>query len=319
MAASRHPPRTLNTLVRIFGVVNVIALAALAAGSYWLNLVSPLRVRETFYWGVANAIPGFRNLVSDAPATSSLLSRPDLFLLGYLAPIVVSTAAVVAVLLLLRRHQGALDPATTRLLFGFAVAAAVVSAPGAPILNNDMFGSLVWGRMVRAGVNPFYQRMEMVFALDTPLESRLWRERMTYGPLWALMTGAIMGIARGSALWGAVLLKVSVTVAWIGTLFVLRSILKTRSLWDQCLGMLLFGWFALGPTQIVGDGRNDAFVTLLLLLWVRSRHRNRPVAATLALAASVGIKYATAPLFLIDLLHHLYERRESLRMNFRRA
>lgn len=292
-------------------------LGALALFSPWLNLLKPLSVRD-------GRIPYFRRLAAGHPLLGSWLPsefapRSDAFLVGYLGPILASTLIAVGLLLWLHRRREALPEALPRLLLVFAAAFAVVSAAGLPILADDFFVSISWGRMVRAGLNPYYAPMGAVFAIDTPIEDTLWPWRMSYGPLWAALAGAVTTLAGGGTAASAVLLKALVAGAWIGCLLLVRAILAGRSRWQQCAGLLLFGWLPLGPTQIVGDGRNDAFVALLVLGWIHARDRGRPLPAVIALAASVGIKYVTAPLFALDLLHHLRQTRAPLRSYARPA
>ncbi|MCH7707053.1 MAG: hypothetical protein IH884_01100 [Myxococcales bacterium] len=301
----------LGRVVAICGAVNLVVLGALALASTWLNLLKPLSAwdgRLAFYRGVAEGFP-----LLGAWLPSDVHPDPWAFLAGYLGPIAVSTAISVGVLVLLHRHRDALPDSLPRLLFGFGAAFAVVSATGLPILADDFFVSLSWGRMIRAGVNPYYVAMDPVFAIGTPLEAHPWPHRMSYGPLWGAIAAGVTMLGGGRTLLSGVLLKALVTGAWIGCLWLVRAILADRSRWQLCAGLLLVGWLPLGPTQIVGEGRNDAFVALLVLAWVHARGSGRPVPAVLALAASVGVKYVTAPLFLVDLVHQLRERRDPWR------
>ncbi len=298
-------------VVGICGAVNLLLLTAFALLSPWLNLLKPLSVRD-------GRIPFFRRVAAGHPLLGGWLPeevapRSDAFLLGYLGPILLSTALVVGLLVWLHRQRSALPGSLPRQLLLFAVAFAAVSSLGLPILADDFFVSIAWGRMVRAGVNPYYAAMDAVFAIDTPIEDTLWPWRMSYGPLWAALVGAVTTLAAGGTVASAILLKALGTGAWIGCLLLLRALLAGRSCFEQCAGMLLFGWLPLGTFVIVGDGRNDAFVALLVLAWLHARHRGRPLPAVLALTASVGIKYVTAPLFLLDLLHHARQRRAPLR------
>jgi hypothetical protein len=304
--AHRGSSGGLVRVVAICGAANLLVLGALALASTWLNLLKPLSVldgRVPFYRGVAEGFP-----LLGAWLPSGIRPAPWCFLAGYLGPIALSTAIAVGLLLLLQRHRDALPQSLPGLLLGFGVAFAVVSATGLPILADDFFLSMSWGRMLRAGLNPYYVPMDLAIPIDTPLEGHPWPHRMAYGPLWGAITGLVVTLGGGATWPSGVLLKILVTAAWIGCLWLVRAILADRSRWHLCAGLLLVGWLPLGPTQIAGDGRNDGLVALLILSWVYARQRGRPLPAVLALAASVGVKFVTAPLFLVDLVHHWRER-----------
>jgi hypothetical protein len=74
-------------------------------------------------------------------------------------------------------------------------------------------------------------------------------------------------------------------------------------MWSQCAGIAMFGWLPLGLFHGLADGHNDVLIALFVLLWLNGLERRRHAWATLALAASVLIKYITAPLFVLDFVH----------------
>lgn len=242
----------------------------------------------------------------------SPLARQEIWLLSYSLPLFVCTGVFLALLTLLARHRQAIDTDTPRHLFRWAAAFAAISTLACPVLVRDFWYPLAWGRMVAAGINPYYSDIVPELIRDLPLEVSDVHVRMMYGPLWALVYGIVMWFADGHALLGAMVFKVLLAGAWIGSLRLIWALLRRQPLWHQCVGIAIFGWLPVGVIQGVADGHNDVFMVFFVLLWLYGLQRGRAVGASLSLAASVLTKYVTAPLFLLDLLHLLYSRRRRL-------
>jgi hypothetical protein len=90
--------------------------------------------------------------------------------------------------------------------------------------------------------------------------------------------------------------------SWCLVLRLVSALMRDRSVFEQCVALLLVGWLPLGPVQIAGEGHNDVVMIALILLWLLQLENGRPLLATAALALSVSIKYVSAPLFLVDVL-----------------
>ena len=70
---------------------------------------------------------------------------------------------------------------------------------------QDFWLSVGWGRMTAAGVNPYYFDLSQEYTSGLPLDYTLGR--MTYGPLWALISGMVAWISGGNVLAAAGLFK----------------------------------------------------------------------------------------------------------------
>lgn len=125
---------------------------------------------------------------------------------------------------------------------------------------------------------------------------------MSYGPLWALMSALIALVAFGNAIAMALLFKALIAAAWIGSLVLVDKVHGGRPQRERCLAIALFGWIPLGVSQSIAEGHNDIVMIAPALLWFLLLLRNSRF-APIALVASALCKYATAPLFLIDLIH----------------
>jgi hypothetical protein len=236
----------------------------------------------------------------------SILAQRGYWLVAYSAPLVMVSVIFIVMLVLLVRHKHHLTEHTPRLLFWFAAGMAAVSALALPVLVLDFWYPLAWGRMILNGLNPYYHTMPLEFIQDLPLGDDKETVKMMYGPLWAVGYSAVMAVA-GQQLWpGAILFKLLFLAAWLGCLQLIRLILAGQPVWRQSAGLLVFGWLPLGFQQGVAEGHNDLLMVFFLLLWLYGLHQKNGTAATVALAASVLIKYATLPLFLLDFLYHHY-------------
>jgi hypothetical protein len=132
---------------------------------------------------------------------------------------------------------------------------------------------------------------------------------MSYGPLWGGLSALIALLAWNNAIAMGLLFKVLIAAAWLWSLFLIDAIQRDKPARERCLAIALFGWVPLGVSQSIAEGHNDIVMIAPAMLWFLLLLRNNRW-APVALAASVLCKYATAPLFLIDLIHAF--RRERL-------
>lgn len=297
----------LLNVLSIFGWLNVICFIAYAICSYGLAPVGPDRrlLGEQF----SHVGEAFGSRVQMFLSGESF-ARPEIWLLAYCTPLVISTLVFLGLLIRLARHHRDIDPGAPRALFRWAAVFAAVNVFARPVQVQDFWLSVAWGRMVGTGINPYHTSISQDLLQALPFDEL--NIRMTYGPLWALISGMVMWCAGNHWLIGAILFKFLLAGAWIGCLWIIWKLLRQYSLWQQCVGIAIFGWLPLSVIQTVADGHNDVFMVWFLLLWLFYLGKNEPVRASLSLAASATVKYITAPLFLLDLLHWRYSRKQSL-------
>jgi hypothetical protein len=239
----------------------------------------------------------------------NIFNQPQVFLIAYSIPLVIMSGIFLVLLVLLARQPN-LNKDAPRTLFGWALAFACVSMFAAPVLYQDFWLSLAWGRMVASGINPYYVDLTQEVFQGIPLDNL--SGRMNYGPMWALISGAVMWFARGDVLIGAAFFKILLAGAWGGSLWLIWTMLKSKSLSYQCAGILIFGWLPLSVIEAVADGHNDIFLLFFVLLWLYNLAGGKSIRATLLLTTSILVKYLTAPLFLLDFLHHGLARKRRL-------
>lgn len=218
----------------------------------------------------------------------------------YAWPLILSTMVALLALFLIARQASTLDPRLPNQLFRWSCAFVVVMAFAIPVLVPDFWLSFAWGRSLVSGVNPYYDVPAQVVA-GLPFDAPILR--MTYGPLWALIAWAVTALTGGSVFWGTVVFKALLAAAWCAVLWLVASLVAHRPLWQRCAAIVIVGWLPLGPVQIGGDGHNDVLMVAGILAWLLLLRRGHSRWATLALALSVSVKYVSAPLFLLDLLH----------------
>jgi hypothetical protein len=233
----------------------------------------------------------------------SILARKEIFLVVYGGPLLGLTATFVSLLVVLARHQHELGPTVPTVLFRWAVLFGILALPASPVLVQDFWLSAGWGRMVAAGQNPYHTDLTPEITDGLPLD--YFGQRMTYGPLWAAVAGALMWAVGGSVIAAAAAFKLLLLAAWTAALYLIRLLLRASSIWAECIGLAIFGWLPLSVTQTVSDGHNDVLMVLFLLTWLYCLNRAWLASASVALAASVCVKYVTAPLFLLHFFYML--------------
>jgi alpha-1,6-mannosyltransferase len=294
--------------INLLGATALIAYVCMALLSYlqapalWRSEIAAAPRARVFLKGLdaqLSAIPG-------SSLVSSALSGPFVSNLGvlvvYWIPLALASVAMLALVLLLARYRELADAAIARLLFRWALAFAAGCALAFPMFTQDLWISAVWGRMIADGVNPYHQYFTLKSLRGFPVDH--FPMIMTYGPLWAVISGAIMAIARNNVLITAILFKSLIAAAWIGSLALVRRLMRNKSSFDLCLATALFGWTPLGVTQFLAEGHNDIVMMFLVLLWLSLLLRGHWT-APVALMSSALCKYVTAPLFLIDAIHVL--------------
>ncbi len=305
------PARDVRRIVALLGITNVVIFAAYVVASYGLARHVPFGTPEPLeaaaFDRLADALaflgPAFGGLLRGGSA----LADPAILFASYALFLAVPALVFVVLLDALARHRNRIESLLPDTLFRWAAAFAVLLAFAHPVLVQDFWLSAGWGRLVAQGVNPYYVNLDPGVTAGLPLD--YLGLLMTYGPLWAVVSGGVMKAAGGSAVIAGVLFKAILALAWIGSLALLRRLLRTRPPADQCVGLAIAGWLPLGVVQIVAEGHNDGGMVFLILLWLVLLERGRTLAATCALTASVLLKYLSAPLFLLDLLHVLRSRR----------
>jgi alpha-1,6-mannosyltransferase len=293
---------SLHRYINVLGAAAVIAYAAMAVLSY---------LQAPALWDPAyspNATGFFNTLygTEQVDAIRALFGGPLAVVVSHWVPLIIASAAAVALLFLLSQQSTTVAETTAVLVLKWAVAFAVVSSFAYPIFTQDFWLSIVWGDMIASGINPYYDKFTPEMLDGLPLDH--FPMTMSYGPLWALISGAIVAVGGGSVLATAVLFKAALAAAWCASLWLIDRIMRLAAPGNRARSLAVAGWVPLGVWQTVGEGHNDIAMALPALLWLLLLLQNK-WSAPLALAASAVCKYTMAPLLLIDVLHSLRTRR----------
>jgi hypothetical protein len=221
------------------------------------------------------------------------------FAVSYAAPLLLSSAICISLLLLVGRRRTEVNDDVPRWLLRWSMVFVLPMVLAVPVLVPDFWLSIAWGRTLWWGANPYYQVPPPAIH-NLPFDDPLLR--MTYGPLWAHLAHVVTVVSRGGVLVAAVLWKLVLTGAWCGLLALVARLVRARPAWERCVAILAVGWLPLGVGQAVGEGHNDVVMVAGVLVWLLLLERRRATAATAALAAATLVKYVTAPLFVLDVL-----------------
>ena len=297
--------------ITVLGIVNAVCFAHQTVFSYFLAAMQldgrqPNQAR--FFEDLATKVAFLGTEVQSWLRGQSPFASKWIALSANFLPQIISSVAFVMLLAVLVRHRQHLDEKTLRQLFGWAVLFSALALPAFPV--QDFWLSLGWGNMIVSGLNPYHTDLTAEFAAPFPLDSS--GVRMTYGPMWAILSGVVMWLAGGKTWLGALFFKLLLAGAWVGTLLLICRLLKSRSSWHQCVGVAIFGWMPLSVMQIVGDGHNDVVMVGLMLYWLCGLQRADSIWNSAWLAAAALVKYIVAPLFLLEYLHFRYVRRGKL-------
>jgi alpha-1,6-mannosyltransferase len=294
--------RSLHRYVNALGAIALAAyvfmtgLSFFQAPALWQAEFAP-QADAYFTW-----MYGAENLA----AIRAFFGSPLAVLVSHFVPLVAASAAPILLLVLLRQSGPRRNAVASKLILRWAIAFTVVSIFAFPVFTQDFWLSAVWGNMVVAGVNPYYVDFTPAMIGSLPLDH--FPMTMSYGPLWALISGAVMVLAGGNVLVAGLLFKLILGVAWIATLLLIDRIMRRVAPSRRSQALVIAGWVPLGVWEIAGEGHNDVVMVLPALLWI-ALMLHKHFTAPLALAASVMCKYTTAPLVLIDVIHNLRANR----------
>lgn len=274
---------------------------------------------RAFWAGLSEAVAGWSRTISEW-LISGPNDRVSLLMASWL-PEALLSGCFIGLLYWLYKSRDQLEIETVFRIRSFGFSFVVLALFAAPAQVSDFWLSIAWGRMVLEGINPYTAHLEHSPAMTSilqglPVDPDL--PGMTYGPLWALVSALLCGIARllSNSVWAeAILFKALLATAWVSVIFVVDRTLRDRSHWERAFGVAVAGWLPLGPIQAVAEGHNDAVVVALLALWIAGVSKTRSslpsstppssysqsLWSTLALTASALCKYVTAPLLLLDL------------------
>lgn len=295
---------SLRRTIDCLGLMCLMAYIAIAALSYF---EAPVIWTSQF---APNASAAFAKLFGQEHlnAIRALFGGPMPAIVTRWVPVILISAAAIALMILVRRNEAGEDDAIATRSLQWAYVFALAAFFAYPVFTQDFWLSALWGDMTISGTNPYHQKFtpEMITGLGLPLDH--FPMTMSYGPLWAVLSAAVMSVSGGSVILAGLLFKLILLAGWCATLFLVDRIMHAVSPGNRALALIVAGWVPLGVLETVAEGHNDIAMALFALLWLALLLQKR-MSAPVALAVSVLCKYTTAPLFLVDMLHSLRAHR----------
>src|SRR5690349_21769651 len=208
------------------------------------------------------------------------------------------------------------DRPQLRLVFWSAVALYVVLIPAPAQQSQDLYQSLLYGKMALHGSNPY---IVTPATIGDPWDAwTKWNDRLSvYGPVWTALCAAVVWAARGNLTASFLLLKTVTAACAVGCVsMLLRATDAARQ--QSAPGLRHDGGFAvlafaLNPLVVfsVGLGAHpDVVVAALVAGAVLAERRGRDAVTTAALVLAALVK-AYAGLVLVAWLVALVRRRGS--------
>jgi hypothetical protein len=284
----------LRVSVNVLGAIVLLAYLVLALLSY---PQTPALWRH--HPAAPHAMAFFQDLAAKFPLVglSNLFETNAAVIVSYCVPVGIATVAWIALVAILYRREHTLSENIDTLLMRWSVVFAVVGVLAFPLFTQDFWLSMAWGRMAAEGTNPYHNLFTDETLTGLPLDH--FPMAMSYGPAWAILSGAVMAVTGKSVLAAAILFKGVLLAAWLASLVLIRRITASQAPIDRCLAIAVAGWMPIGVLQTVAEGHNDIFMAWLSLLWLALLGQGR-LMAPVALMGSALSKYVTAPLFIVD-------------------
>jgi len=205
------------------------------------------------------------------------------------------------------------------LFVAFAALFAAVAVSTYPIASTDAYGYLVFGRILeRCHGNPLV--IATTLLSQDPLIARApWPDApYLYGPLWAIVSGAVSFLAGDNILFAMVLFKVLRLLAYLGTTILIFHWMTKRGTYPPAAGTLFFAWNPLVIVEMMGNARDDGLVAILIVIVLAAYAlvENRARSGLVLAAASTLVKLTPAVLFPVFLVF-IVRRSFSLRVGVR--
>jgi alpha-1,6-mannosyltransferase len=233
------------------------------------------------------------------PIPDLVFQNASAFYAGYCLPLSVTTVSALALIGILYRIRSHIDASLPRYLLLWSIGFGLAAFPAFNVLTQDFWLSVVWGRMINSGINPYVVPFPLELATDIPLDHL--RIRMTYGPLWAVISAAVVAVCSDRPILMWIVFKSILIASWFGCLGLVSALTRDRVPYQRCWAIAVVGWLPLCLNS-VSEGHNDIVMAVLALMWIYYMPRGRPYRSALALAGSILIKYTTAPLAAVDFL-----------------
>jgi hypothetical protein len=224
------------------------------------------------------------------------LSSPQTAELAY-ALIAVACAGFVGVLLA-SRHGGI----STRVVAGSSVALIAFACVGPPLFSHDLFGYVIYGRLlVFHHANPYIQTPS-VAPHDPFYPYNPWTHlRSAYGPAFIDICAALVRVFSSAAAIVAAFKALS-GACWVATVFLAARLGRRQGPTQACFAAAVIGLNPVVIFRIVAGGHADALVALAVIAALTAWYDARPLLVTVFLTLAMLVKIVAVIPFVIFLV-----------------
>lgn len=190
--------------------------------------------------------------------------------------------------MLVLRRIGSLS---SRTLITAIVGLHVVYALAPPLLSQDVFSYVAYGRLgVEHSLNPYsHSPDDIPFDAVYPFAGS--KDALSvYGPLFTLLSYALVPLGVAGAFWS---FKALMALCSLGVVWLVWRIAEQRGV-DPRFAAAAVGLNPLVLAHVVGGAHNEALVVLMTMAGVWLVVRGREVAGPLVAAGAIGVKASAA-------------------------
>jgi len=178
-----------------------------------------------------------------------------------------------------------------------AIVLGLIAVIVPPLFSTDPFSYSMYARLATVyHANPYVATAQSAAPEDALIPYLYWRNIPSpYGPLWTLISQAIVAGPDTSLLELILRFKVVASVLTLLDGWVIYSFVRQR--WPEQAGWyyLAFAWNPLVLIEGVVNGHNDVLILAVMLGSAFLLMRSRPMLTVVGLTASALIKYSTLP------------------------
>jgi hypothetical protein len=189
----------------------------------------------------------------------------------------------------------------------FAIASnAVLALAMPPVLSTDIYHYVLVGRILTFyKLNPYLAPVSQ-FVTDPTFAYGFWTTPTThYGPVWTLISGAVVFLAGHDLTVSVIAFKVTAALFNLANcalvFFLARRIVGPAAV----IALLLYAWNPLILIETAGSGHTDAAMMTFALLGLLLIMRGRLLVGIGIMTASVLMKYVTGLLLLFTIVYFL--------------
>jgi hypothetical protein len=222
------------------------------------------------------------------------------------------------VVLLGRMTDAAEKARALRLVVLVSVIAHLALIVMPPLLSEDLFPYALFGRMVsHYGLNPYVTVGDAISA-DPMWPFSRWRHLTThYGPTFTWLSAAATLVSGSSVVATAIAFKAMASAFAFLTTWAIWRLARDRGE-DGLVPAALFAWNPLAVLETASSGHNEAVMMGLALLGLVYLQRRRLVLGVLLLVAAATVKYVTAAVLALGMVHVVFQQ-EGWRARLRTA